>query len=691
MSTNSSNKIPKKKQNTQKLSRNLSVFVSLLLPVLLLSAYSYYTTRKNLTDVALSRRQEIVNLTGQLIKERLDRVIDVGISFSTRVTFRRLIEENKWTEAVALFDSAPRDFSYIARLSFFDANGVLKGTTDPTPEIKSAIGKSFTYRDYYQGVAATHKPYVGEAIVPAVPLGYNLIPISIPVISDKGEFIGFILINVRLDTILTWSAGIDTGSGIIYVTDSHGKLIAHPTLPLQSDKLVDFSEVPPVQKALKGETGVGIFYNPVEKVERLGAYYRVPDYGWAVVFAESLETAFGDRDSALNSLLILLLFINFGAILSAYLIVRSGNKLLEAKAKDDAVLNSIGEGLVITDRDGRITMVNPVFENMFKVSKSDVMGKKMSEVILMVDEAGRVIPEAERPITQTLHGDKLETKNMIRQYKRSDGTLFPSSLAISPIVSENRVIGAVEVTRDVTREREIDKAKTEFVSLASHQLRTPLSTINWYTEMLLAGDAGKVTDEQKKYLDEIYTGNQRMVELVNALLNVSRLELGTLVVEPEQTDVIALAKAEVDEQMQDIKKRGMTLKTEFAKNVPLLMTDPKLLRMIFQNLISNSVKYTPNGGTITVKIDSSAKEVVISVSDTGYGIPKHQHDKVFNKLFRADNVKEMDTEGTGLGLYIIKSIVERMRGKIRFESEENKGTTFFITLPVKNMDRNVKK
>ena len=238
----------------------------------------------------------------------------------------------------------------------------------------------------------------------------------------------------------------------------------------------------------------------------------------------------------------------------------------------------------------------------------------------------------------------------------------------------------------------IDKAKTEFVLLASHQLRTPLSTMSWYIEMLLSGDVGKLDKEQKKYLDEIYTSNRRMVALVNALLHVSRLELGAFATDPAPTNIIDIAKTVIREIRLMIEKKEITLKEQYAADFLQINTDSKLIRIILQNLISNAVRYTPKKGKVTIEISLSddkahAPKILISVSDTGYGIPKGQQRQVFTKLFRADNVKEKDVEGTGLGLYIVKSIVEQLGGAIRFESEENKGTTFYVTLPAGEMKK----
>lgn len=321
-------------------------------------------------------------------------------------------------------------------------------------------------------------------------------------------------------------------------------------------------------------------------------------------------------------------------------------KALEmARVKEEAILLSIGDGLIVTDEKGNITFFNKMAEKLFGKKRKVVIGKSLAEVISLKDE------------------------NL--------------SITATPVILEGKIIGTIKVFRDITAERAIDKAKTEFVSLASHQLRTPLSTVNWYAEMLLAGDVGELNEQQRKYLDEVYRSNQRMVELVNALLDVSSLELGTFIMEPEPTDICLLARSVIAEQQPEIIARNIIFSLSCGKDVAFMQADPKLLRMVMQNILSNAIKYTPEGGKIKFSIAlKDAKSLLLKISDTGYGIPKNQQGQIFTKLFRADNVRNKDTDGTGLGLYIVKSIVEKSGGKIWFKSSESKGTTFYVTLPI---------
>jgi signal transduction histidine kinase len=257
------------------------------------------------------------------------------------------------------------------------------------------------------------------------------------------------------------------------------------------------------------------------------------------------------------------------------------------------------------------------------------------------------------------------------------------------------------VAQDVSKHQELNKAKTDFVALASHQLRTPLSIIKWYVDFLILGDAGPVTQEQKKYLAEVYRSNERLIELVNALLDVSRIDVGTFAIEPEPTDIIERAETALGKLSDEIAKKKITVEKQYDF-LPKINLDPRLTKIVFVNILSNAVKYTPEGGRIIVKIKKTEKDIFIRITDTGCGIPKEEQPKIFTKMFRAVNAQRIESIGTGLGLYIVKAVIEKSGGKIWFESpsldllleaeqagrkldSQKQGTTFNITMPLKGM------
>lgn len=363
--------------------------------------------------------------------------------------------------------------------------------------------------------------------------------------------------------------------------------------------------------------------------------------------------------------------------------------LIIAKAKDEAVLAGIGDGIVTTNQDGVITLINDSALKILGYSRAEVLNKPAIEVFHMSYETGAEVPLNKRPIVLALTTGERSTVPLgsTYYYKRGNGSRFPVGITVTPFLLNGKIVGTIEVFRDITIEKDVDKAKTEFVSLASHQLRTPLTSIGWYAEMLLAGDAGKINEQQKDYLDEIYKGNKRMVELVNSLLNVSRIELGTFSVEPVLSDLKEIADSVISELKPIISEKKMKVQAIYGEGLDKISLDAKLIRIVYQNLFTNALKYTPDGGSITLEIKVKDQTILSSVADTGYGIPQNQQGEIFQKLFRADNVKIKDTGGTGLGLYIVRSIIEQScGGKIWFESVENKGTTFFFTIPKGGME-----
>jgi PAS domain S-box-containing protein len=358
----------------------------------------------------------------------------------------------------------------------------------------------------------------------------------------------------------------------------------------------------------------------------------------------------------------------------------------ESQRKDEALLESIGEGMIATDASNKIIIANKQAEELLGYKVQEMLGRPYFDIVLPVDETGKPVPIKDRPMTLAVKSGQSSASSQY-QYLRKDKTSFSVAITASPIEIKGKQIGVIVVFRDISKEKQVDKAKTEFVSLASHQLRTPLSAIGWYVEMLLSGDAGKLRAEQVDYLKEIQHGSKRLVDMVNSLLNVSRIELGTFMVEPKPTKPVEIAEEVLGEIKSLIEQKQLVLERQFAKDIPVLSLDQHLLQIILQNLISNSIKYTPDKGKITLSLGMKDDALGIKVTDTGIGIPKDQQVHIFEKLFRADNVRSTDTDGTGLGLYMVKQIVTEIGGTITFKSAPNKGTTMLVLLPRSGMKR----
>lgn len=341
----------------------------------------------------------------------------------------------------------------------------------------------------------------------------------------------------------------------------------------------------------------------------------------------------------------------------------------QEELKEETILANIGEGLVIIDKLGQIVTFNKAAQSLLGWTEEEALGKNFADIV-------RIGFESIDVKNQTLgHQSSLH-------FIRKDGTQFPASITTSSYVQGDQILGTITLFRDVTAERNIDKMKNEFISLASHQLRTPLAAIKWYSKMLLNGDAGKLLPEQSEYTESIYTSTNRMIDLVNALLNISRIESGRIIVEPQPTDISKMATEVVEEVKIRYVDRKQKIELKVHDTIPMIPIDPKLVRQVYVNLLTNAAKYTPEKGEIMVTISKTDKDVISEIKDNGHGIPLAEQDKVFGKFYRGANMVGGGSDGTGLGLYLVKSIIELSMGKIWFKSEEGKGTTFWFSLPL---------
>lgn len=243
----------------------------------------------------------------------------------------------------------------------------------------------------------------------------------------------------------------------------------------------------------------------------------------------------------------------------------------------------------------------------------------------------------------------------------------------------------LELTRANDQLRALDQLKTDFVTIATHQLRTPLTAIRWVLSMFMRGDLGELSEEQRTFITKAYESNNRMIALLGEMMTSDQISSEKLRT-PEGTSAFpAIADSIIAEIIPLADKRGVHLVfAERKENYPRVQIDPQNMRAILQNLFENSIKYTHPGGSVTLTIREQGTSLVFAVADTGIGISRDEQKNVFKRFFRAQNAIKMETDGSGLGLFIVKGVVEKFKGDIAFESTEGKGTTFRIVLPLAN-------
>ncbi len=354
---------------------------------------------------------------------------------------------------------------------------------------------------------------------------------------------------------------------------------------------------------------------------------------------------------------------------------RAWTEVEKEKDKTLAIIENFPEGLLFFDQENRISSLNPRIRDFFKVTHQQLIKKnvkdlkKVSSLIPLIKILGEELKK--------LYRKELELKE--------DLVLEVSTIEV---VRNEKKIGTLVTLRDITREKLIEKMKTEFVSITAHQLRTPLSAIKWTLRMILDGDLGKIPEAQKEFLGKTYQSNERMIRLINDLLNVTRIEEGRFLYNIQKQDIIKLLKEVISPLKEMAQRKGLKFEVEFPKEkVPEVNVDSEKISLAIQNIVDNAIHYTKSGKVkVSLKFLKEKSHFLFLVQDTGIGIPKNQQERIFTRFFRAASAIRAETEGTGLGLFIAKNIIKAHGGKIWFESEEGKGSSFYFTIPVREKE-----
>ena len=335
--------------------------------------------------------------------------------------------------------------------------------------------------------------------------------------------------------------------------------------------------------------------------------------------------------------------------------------------------------VVITDDHGTILYANPATERLTGFKVKDILGKKAGSKELW---GGHMGDDFYKKLWKTIKTDKEVFSGAIKN-KHKNGAYYETQSTIYPILGPaKKVKFFVALERDVTKEKQIEQAKSEFISTASHQLRTPMTGIKWVAELLL--EEGRLSKQGKEYVGDIKMSVEKLSELVDQLLNISRIEENAVGVTPEPIELISFLSDYIQELGPLLKKKEITLTFEPKPKKVSMTTGKNALRNIIQSIVSNAIEYTPQGGTVRIGVVAAKKGVRIDIEDTGIGIPQKDQKHVFKKFHRADNAALVKTDGTGLGLYIASEAVNLLGGTISFISVEKKGTTFTVELPLKS-------
>lgn len=653
------------------------LMITTSLPVVLLGVYAYRAVYESLTNSTLERRVSLAKLGAATVTERLNRLVDLAVLYSEHEEVVSAVETGKWEEAISPLKLLPSVIPFIDRAFLTDVKGIEKVAFPNDP---SVIGRDFSFREWYKGVSREWKPYVSGIYQRAAAPKLNLIAIAVPVFgqSNQRQPIAILVIQTPISSFSSVAEVVDV-EGYLYLVDHNGNFVSHPDYKTESE-IVSGLNTPPVPTVLSGKAGYLEFFNKRANENELSAYWPISEYNWGAVMTEPTSSAFAARNWGLKQVVIVWAVITCISVLLTFILFRFVMMLTLQREREHAILEYLGEGILVVDRAGKITQTNASAEKIYGFSRQELLGKYAPTFFHLSDLEGKEIPTGEKPFPIVARTMKPFSVEVLMRNK--SGNSVPVYIVASPIIYDGEFAGAVAVLSDITERYQLDKAKDEFITTAAHQLNSPLGQIRWNLDLFLKKYASKLAQPAKNMIHDAHDSTISLAALVNDLLVASRVTEDHLQGHPvsfKPTD--ALRKLIVDLK-PFITERKITCTIKEVGEIPPLVLDQLAFRQVFENLVRNAIKYNHKEGNIVIQLKKQESELLISVADTGIGIPKEDFDSLFGKFFRASNVTKNGLSGTGLGLFVVKAYVERWQGKVWIESEQGKGTTVFVRIPI---------
>ncbi|MBF0123166.1 MAG: PAS domain S-box protein [Candidatus Omnitrophica bacterium] len=671
-------------------------FLCLLVPIVILAIGNYGRTYREETEGVLSQKKAMSYLVATTIHERLNALVNLGISLVSNNLMIEELEKGNWTEAMSRVTGVSEQFPMISRLVLYDTQGIIMA--DMPPSSPSVIGQSRADREWYQGVKKRWMPYVSAVTQRGAEPRINVVSILIPV-KTKGAVINkdssspdesrkvlaFLQIQFRLDLFSEWILNVDSGLGrFFYIVDQKGQIVYHPKFSSQ-DKIVDLSSVPLVQEVLKGKSGARLNYNPFEKELRVAGIEPVPEYGWGLIMTQPAALAFFKRDHDLRGLVIIYgiaFVVIFGlgcfTLHTMTLQKRMGEKvrqLMRAVEQSPATI-------VITDIAGKIEYANPKFTQLTGYSLAEVLGQT-SRIL----KTGTHSREFYRKLWDTI----LSGKEWHGEFynKKKNGESFWESALIAPVLdTQGLITHFIAIKEDITEYKRLTEdakqaaaIKAAFISMVSHELRTPLGPIKEGASIILDGLVGDVSAEQRELLNIIKSNADRLHRLVDNVLDFQKLESGNMPFDMKKNFIADVIKEVAGAMSLVAQKKQLVITVDCDEDIPSILFDRDKIVQVMTNLLNNAIKFTDQGH-ITIKAKKEGNTVHIVVEDTGPGMKAEDIPKLFHSFSQLKDVHSRKTGGTGLGLAISKEIIMRHHGSIWAESEFGKGSSFHFALPI---------
>lgn len=709
------------------------------LPVVVLGVLTYTQARGILRDEIFSAELVAARSAATLIQAHVEGARRTVAEVSVRPGLRAAVERRDYEFVNRVFRGLTASDSDFRSFVLLGPTGVVLAVESRDPSLipPGVIGTDRSQRDYFRRAVEGKEPYVSDVFVTAA--GNPAVIVSAPILAPGDEVLGVVggaLSLTRIHSLLREVAETVSAFGIL--VDKRGVLIAHPKAELVARRQ-SFATLPYVQEALAGRSGTQEAWNSVEQEQRLVGYVPVRGLGWAVLISSPLAQVYTPIRRLRGALLTiaglvvgaaLLVSVRIGigiarpldhlaaaagrladGDLSASVDIRRRDEFgrlgnvfntmaarlavltrnLEAQVEDrtrdldrqrahlEAVLAGIGDGVCVTDATGHVLMWNRAAETITGMPAAAMVGTRFPGPLRLVREDAIVEDFSQTTMKLALERGESITSTETR-VARPDGTRVPIAMTAAPVRDSSEVVkGCVEVFRDVSREREIDRMKSEFVSTVSHELRTPLTSIRAYAETLrdLVGEDPTVLE----FLTVIEEESVRLTRLINDLLNLSRIESGRVQFKREAVALEPLVRRVVQISQPRAAASDVRIEVDVPGDLPPVRGDGDSIQQVLTNLIDNGIKYNRRGGRVAVRawLDGG---VAVEVRDTGLGMSPSAVRRLGERFFRVDSSETRRVGGTGLGVRLVTEVLAAHGAKLEVESEEGKGSAFRFVLPL---------
>src|SRR4030066_1281540 len=445
------------------------IFLAIIFPIIILGLFGYKNRNQEIIKFALSQKSSLAHLSAITLKERFDRVKDVSVSLATRPKVQQLIQQGKWEEAIKFLEGVLQNFPLINRILLADPQGVLRADISQVPEVK---GMSFAHRDWYKGVIRTESIYISEIYTRTAEPRFNVVAIASPIRNEEGKMIGILVMQIKLETFLEWSKDIDAGqNGLVYFVDHKGQLAGHPEFAVQA-QIIDYSKKPTTQKILKGEEGIELLYDSLEKEEQIVAYEPVPEYNWGVVVEQPVRVALAAFNSSLRNVALIYGLIFFLSCLGANLILRNTTKIKQVEEENRNLFTLSLDMLCIAGFDGYFKRLGPSWEKTRGFTMEKLCAKPFIEFIHPEDRE-KTIAEAQKLSTGI---DVISFEN--RYLCKNGSYRWILWNATSSLKEELIFASARDVTEKKRAEAEIKKVMEQTLIESEEKYRELVNEVN---------------------------------------------------------------------------------------------------------------------------------------------------------------------------------------------------------------------